>query len=127
MLLHKATDGLGGVLESRVVLTHPHLGDHRGSGLLHPPSPELVLEVLLEMIADGPLGVRPTGFKRHLMHAGHLGRDLGPAQDETHLGAVTVAYGHVPALFDHVGYVIAGLLGGQVLVLHSNLGLVLDE
>ncbi len=79
------------------------------------------------MIADGPLGVGSTGFKRHLVHTGHLGRDLGPAQDEAHLGTVTMANGHVPALFDHVGDVIAGLLGGQVLVLHSDLGLVLDE
>ncbi len=53
--------------------------------------------------------------------------DLRAAQDETDLRAIAMTDGHIPAGFDHVGDVVGGFLGGQVLVFNSLVVLVLDQ
>ena len=98
--------GLVGFLKGRVVAIHQHLGDDRGDVLLDAALEQLVLQRLLQRVADRALRVRAAHVQRNFVHPFDLLRDLGAAQDKTDLRPVAVTDGNVPARFDHVGDVV---------------------
>ena len=126
-LIHKAANRLAGLLEGRVGLVHQHLGDDGGNALLDAAAVQLVLQRLLQGVADGALAVGPAHIQRHLVHAFYLGGNLRAAQDEAHLRAVAVTDGHVPACLDHVCDVVGGFFCGLVLIFNRLTFLVFDQ
>ena len=88
--------GLLGMLESRVVGRHLGLADDRRRLTVHAEAAELVVEVLLQGVADRALGVGAADVERDLVQL--VGRELGAPQDEADLRSVAMADGDVPAV-----------------------------
>jgi hypothetical protein len=61
----------------------------------------VVLQALLQGVADGPLRVRAADVERHFVQL--VRGQLAAAQDEADLRAVAVGDGDVPAVLDHLG------------------------
>ncbi len=123
--VQEAADGLGRILERRVICGHLGLADDRGGLPVHAPPAELVVEVLLQCVADRALTVRSADVQRELVQ--FVRCELRAPQDEAHLWAVAMADGDVPAFLDHPDDVPACLLCRDVLVAHGLVLLVLDE
>ncbi len=123
--VHEGADRLARLRERRVVRGHLGLADQRDCVPVDAVTPELVVEILLQLIADGALGVRPADIQRHLVQL--VGGKLGPPQDEADLGTVAVGDRDAPAIPDHVDDVVAGLPRGNVLVTDRLVVLVLDQ
>ena len=66
-LLEKGTDGFGGILESRVVFVHHHIGNQGHKVLLtvYPHLHEGGVKGRLDHVADLALGHGPDDFQRH--------------------------------------------------------------
>jgi len=88
-------------------------------------APEMVVEVLLQGVPDGPLGVGAAHVEGHLVQL--VPGQLGASEDEADLRPVPVGDGHIPACFDHGGDVRARFARGAVLVLDRLVLGVLDE
>ena len=88
---------------------------------------ELVLQGLLQLVADGALGVGAAHVEGHLVHALHPVGDLRAAQDEPHLRPVAVADGEVPPAADHVGEVVRRVAQRLLLVLDGLVGGIPDQ
>ena len=86
---------------------------------------QIVLEVLLQGVADGTLGVGAAGVEGDLVQL--VGGKVGAPQDEADLGAVAVDDDQVPSLGDEIGDVVGGLGRRLVLVLDRLVGRVLDQ
>ena len=97
-LVHEGADGLGRMLERRIVGRDLDLGDDRDRPPVDAHPPEVVAQLLLELIADGALAC-----PRRTRRAGPRGarpRQLRAAQDEADLRAVAVPDRHLPAVAD---------------------------
>jgi AI-2 transport protein TqsA len=79
---------------------------------------ELVLQRLLQLVADGALRIRAAHVQGHFVHALNLVRDLRAPQDESHLGTVAVPDGQIPPVRDHLRKVVGGIPQCFLLVLH---------
>ena len=101
--------------EGQVVRVDLDLGHHRRHVLVDAPCPEVVAQVLLEHVADCPLGVGPAIVERHLVQL--VARQFRAAEDEPDLRPVAVGDGNVPAVLDQRSDVLIGLPRGLVLVL----------
>ena len=88
---------------------------------------ELVLQCLLQLVADSALGVRAADVQRHLVHPLHLVRDLRSPQDEPHLGPIAVPDDEVPPFGDHVSKVVRRVAKRLLLVLDSGMPGVTDQ
>ena len=88
---------------------------------------ELVVQVLLERVANRTLRIRTAGVNRHLVHPGDLRGDLRAAQDEADLRPVPVPNRHVPPHLDHIGDVMRRLLRRLVLILNALVLLILNQ
>ena len=108
-----------------VITADLHLGDHRGHRFVDAHFAEVVVQILLQGVADGSLGVGTTHVQRHFVQL--VGGQFGAAQDEPYLRAVAVADGHLPASLDHLGDVISRLAGGHILVFNRSVRLVFDQ
>ena len=124
-LVHGGADGLRRALERGVVGGHLDLRDHRDGVPVHAQPGEVVVEVLLQGVADRALGVRAAHVQGHLVQL--VGGQLGPPQDEADLRTVAVCDGHVPVVADHRGDVPARLPRGDVLVPDGLVVPVLDQ
>ena len=87
---------------------------------------QVVLQVLLQGIADGALAIGAAYIQRHFVHPFHLVGNLRPAQDKSHLRPITMADDHIPALCDHISNVLRAFLSRLVLVLDSLVLGILD-
>ena len=129
-LLHMRADRLGGIPERRVGGIDQRLRHHRHRLAVEPPPAELVAERLDEHVADRALQVGPGVVHRHRRDL--VDREFGPAQDEAHLRAVAVGENHLPAGFDHLGYMarrergLGELIGDREMVLVANEGVAAD-
>jgi hypothetical protein len=83
------------------------------------------VEVALQQVADGALGVGPADVERDLVQL--VPGQLRAAQHEADLRAVAVRDHHLEALLDEVGDVVVGLGRGERLVLDRLVGRVGDQ
>ena len=110
---HKGADGLGGVLKGRIVSIHYHLRQHRGDALLKATIQKLLLQGVLQIVADIALTHGHAHGKRH-----HIGGRLLLAVggkgvlDHPHLRAVAVGNNHLMSGFDQIHDGLGGLLHG---------------
>src|SRR5512140_2405740 len=88
LLGQERPDGLVWFRERGIGAVHETERDHRGRGFLDAEAPELVEERELDVVAERPLRVRHAGVERHRVEL--FRRELGPAQDEPDLRAVSV-------------------------------------
>jgi len=123
--IHERADRLAGAVERRVVAVDLGLGDDRDDGTLDAQPVESVLQVLPERVPKGTLCVRPRHIERDPVQL--MCRELGTAQDEPHLRAVTVPDHDVPPLGDHDRNVLGRLLRRQVLAADVLVRPVLDQ
>src|ERR1039457_3210861 len=123
--IHERADRLARFRERRVVRGHLGLADQRDRVGVDPVAPELVAQILLQLVADGALGVRPAHVERQFVQL--MGCQLGPPEDEADLRAVAMGDRDAPAILDHGDDVAAGFTGGNVLVPDRLGGPVLDQ
>ena len=111
LLSHKGTDGLGGILESRIRRVYLHLGEDGGHGLLDAAVQQFLPQGVLQVIADIPLA--------HGSADGHGGDGMAvilPGEgghgdvDHAYLGAVAVGHHHLMALLNQVHDGLGGVL-----------------
>ena len=112
--VQEAADRLGRILERRVIRGHLGLADDGGGLPVHAPPAELVVEVLLQCVADRALTVHSADVQRELVQ--FVRCQLRAPQDEADLWAIAMADGDVPAFLDHPDDVPACLLCRDVLV-----------
>ena len=117
--------GLDGVLEGRIVPIHQHLGDERQTVARNAASVELVVERLLQHVADGPLGIGHDQAERRRVD--FVGRQFVAAQDEADLGPVAVGHHRVPARLNDAGNVMGGLAHRIPLVPDFRMIVVFDK
>ena len=111
---HKGADGLGGVLKGRIVSFHYHLRQYRGDALLKATIQKLLLQGVLQIVADIALTHGHAHGQGH-----HIGGRLLPAVggegilDHAHLGAVAVGYRYRVPGFYQIRNGLGGLLYRQ--------------
>ena len=114
LLIVEGAHGLGGVPESGVLRGDHHLGDHGGYRLGDMAAGQLVVNGLLEMVADVALGHGAALGEGHVRLDGAALGGGGKAQvDHAHLGAVAVGDDHLVAVGNQV-HDGAGGLGDQM-------------
>ena len=102
-LVVESADGLGGVLEGRVVLVHQNLCHNGGNFLFHSTLGQLVADGVLQMVADVALAHSAALRERHIGLDGlGLGSGGHTKVDHAHLGAVAVGNDDLVALGDQV-------------------------
>ena len=110
--------GLLGFGEGGIVAVHQRLGHDGGDGFLQAPAAELVLEGLLNLVAERALGVGDDGIERDLVE--DAARVFAAQQDEADLRAVAVRDDDAVAAFQQVGDMARGLDHGGILVRHAH-------
>jgi hypothetical protein len=120
---HERADRLGRILKAGSLASTSVWVTIVATGLVDAHVEEVVLQALLQRVADGPLRVRAADVERHFVQL--VGGQFAAAQDEADLRAVAVGDGDVPAVLDHLGDVAGGLVGRVVLVFDRLVLLVL--
>ena len=111
---HERADGLGGVLKGRIVSIHYHLRQHRGDALLKATIQKLLLQSILQIIADIALTHGHAHGQGHHIGRGFLLAIGGEGiLDHAHLGAVAVGYHHRVPGFYQIRNGLGGLLYRQ--------------
>ena len=110
----ESADGLGGLLESAVVLIYEDLGNDGRYGLVDAALRQLVADGVLQMIADVTLGHRAALGERHIaLDGAGFGRSAHRQVDHTNLRTVAVGNDHFVAGLDEVNDGLCGL-GHQI-------------
>ncbi|WP_370559529.1 hypothetical protein [Edwardsiella tarda] len=107
------------------MLINQRLGHQGDDGLGDAAPRQLVVQRLLEHVADGTLGIADRIIQRD---GGDLvAGQLGTAQDEANLGAVAMRYHQIPARVDHIGDVPYAFHYGGILIGNTVASLILDQ
>ena len=120
-LVIEGADGLGGVLEGRVVFIHQHLRDYGGHVLPEATGGQLIADGILQMVTDIALTHGATLREGHIrLDGAGLGGGREPQIDHAHLRAVAVGNDDLVAGGDEVHDGLSGqghqlqLLGGGI-------------
>ena len=122
---HERADGLAGILEGWIVSADFDLGNDCGDRPVDTHVEKVILQALLQRVANGSLRVRAAHIEWYFVQ--FVGRQFGAAQDEADLRPVAVGDGDVPAVLDHLGDVARGFIGRIVLVFDRLVGFVFNQ
>ena len=127
IFLEKFSNGFGWRSERRIFLINHHLSNNGHALPCNTLGCKLIVYCLLDLIADGALGICHDVYQGNKVEAGCLTGNFRPPHNESHLGPVAMGYQNLVSLTYEINYMLYCFANRLMLILDGLLLFAFDQ